>query len=395
MAVSLIPQHFLEENALISAEYFEKDYGEPLTNGYEDERYYWNATDLLIIEESYNLKDFSASLLNPYYNSSEHGFLESFSIMLNNNLEGNVFYLRYWQGFRIFIRPLLIFFSFQDIRKLFAVVFFLLFSCMTAVIAKKQSIQNAVAVAAAVCLFNPAVVSHSLQYAPCFIMMFAFSIYVVVNDIRPGRLGPLFALFGMITQYFDFYTAPIITCAVPALLVMTKEPEDRNLWKTLVICCLSWLFGYVAIWLVKLLLAWVFTPINGFQNGFSSLADRLSGNEQSKTASILYALQYVWFLSSPGRLPKETLLVLCGVIAVSIAAAYVKDGRTWSALLHRVPFLAVAALPVLWVAVASDPTIIHAYYEYRLMLPFYAGSFLFICQCFAGKKDPSAHPCDG
>lgn len=390
LAVSLIPQHFVQENALISAEQFMENYGEPMVGGEDDQRYYWDSTDILIMEESYNLKNAPAALINPYYNSSSVDYVENFSVMLKQGLEGNVPYVRYWQGFRIIIRPLMIFFTFQDIRKLYAVVFFILFSCMTAVIAKKQSAGNAIAVAAAVSLFNPAVVSHSLQYAPCFLLMFSFSIYVVMKDIKPERLGLLFVLFGMITQYFDFYTTPVITCVVPALLLMSKETGNGHLWKTLAVCCLSWVCGYVGSWLMKLLMVSVLTPINGFADGFASLGGRLSGNDLSKPASIINAIKWAWWLSSPGRLPKIALAALSAAIITSSFAAYVRDGKKWSAPLRQTPFLAAACVPLLWIAVSSDPVIIHAHFQYRSMLPFFAGAFLFISQCHTKENGSAA-----
>lgn len=382
MAVSLIPQSRIEENARISANQFINNYNITMLGESEDQRYYWDKTDILIIEESYNLKNFSSALLNPYYNSYKLNFSETFAVMLQDGLEGNIPYVRYWQGFRVFVRPLMIFFSFQDMRKLCALVFFVLFSCLTAAVAKKQGFGNAFAVAAAVSLFNPAVVSHSLQYAPCFLLMFAFSIYVVVKDIDAEHLGILFAFFGMLTQYIDFYTVPFITCLIPALLVMSKNPPDKGLWKTLAVCSLSWLYGYIAIWLVKLLLVTAFTPVNGFSDGFDSLAYRLAGNEQSKRASIILALKWAWWLSSPGRYSSETFFVLAVAVIISCAAACIREQNLWSAVSRRVPYLIAAALPVLWVAVGSDPMIIHAYFQYRTMLPFYVGIFLFICQCF-------------
>ena len=106
--------------------------------------------------------------------------------------------------------------------------------------------------------------------------MFVFSSIVVKLNIAPAKAPFIFALFGIATQFFDFYTTPLITYAIPVLLLLLCKEYSSCRWLTLIKTAAAWAYGYVSMWIVKLAATTLFTDTNGFADGFSSLSRRLN-----------------------------------------------------------------------------------------------------------------------
>ena len=142
-AASLVPTSAIHANSLTSAEEI-LAMGEfpPLIPSSDDFTVYLdNYTDQLILMESYTLQssDPSSVLLNPYYMYPEGTKYTAFDAFLNHGAAPNVNYVRYWQGFRIFIRPLLPVGSYFDILEISALTFFFLFGLCLILTAKKRA----------------------------------------------------------------------------------------------------------------------------------------------------------------------------------------------------------------------------------------------------------------
>ena len=155
--VSLIPQSMVQKNASASADQLDADDITPKYINFWDWAYAFdNHTDTLIMMESYNLESFSDALLNPYRGVQDEG------------AENDMVYVRYWQGFRIFIRPMLMVFPYFQLRQVVSWVFFALMFFMLAAVAERKGIFASLCIGLAIILVNPSIISHSLQYTPCF-----------------------------------------------------------------------------------------------------------------------------------------------------------------------------------------------------------------------------------
>ena len=211
--------------------------------------------------------------------------------------------------------------------------------------------------------------------------MFVFTIVVLGKHISPSRAPLLFCIFGMATQFFDFYTVPPITFALPVLMLIMDDSYRDKRWGTVMKTFGAWLYGYISLWLLKLALVSLMPGVNGFQDGFSSLQYRLGANGNfgnEALAAIKNALINVWWMSCPGE--NELLVFLGLVLLVAVGAFRLWKHKGVGALLSCSAFLAVAAVPVIWTIIAARPMNIHAWFQYRIFLPVYAGIFMFFTQ---------------
>jgi len=380
--VSLIPETAIHENSLKSAEEMIAmgDRTAALPSSDDFSFYYDNHTDRLIVMESYTLssKEPLSVLLNPYFSSPS---AKNLTKLINREVDTNLDYFRYWQGFRVFIRPLLVVSSYFGILEISAIVFFFLFGLTICAITAKYGKMAASMFCLSVAIFKPAVIAFSLQYVCCFLLMFIFSIIVLTKKISVSKAPAIFCIFGMATQFFDFYTTPPITYAIPVLFLLMDEAYRDTRWSTVLRTSASWMYGYVSIWLVKLAVVSLIPGYNGFEDGFSSLKYRLGTSTDLSFgifANIKKALINVWWMSCPGE--NELLIFAALLIMVVVAALVLLKCKGVAALVSCGAFLAVAIIPVIWTMIAAQPMNIHAWFQHRILLPLYAGVFLFFVQ---------------
>ena len=94
---------------------------------------------------------------------------------------------------------------------------------------------------------------------------------------RPKWEGLFFMEVGLLTMYFDFYTAPLITLGFPMvyLYALGLKEGDAPSVKRLGRDTALWFGGYVSMWMAKLVLTSLLTQVNAVANGWNALMGRL------------------------------------------------------------------------------------------------------------------------
>lgn len=130
--VSLIPQTFLKKNLYRSILELKKEgiyptIGLPWRKIVVD-----NFTNALMLNVTYSInekKPFSSSMNNFFYDSKEDKNNQILNLERLYQKQGinPVNYFRYWHGYLIFLRPLLVFFSYREIKIILTIILYLLF----------------------------------------------------------------------------------------------------------------------------------------------------------------------------------------------------------------------------------------------------------------------------
>lgn len=348
-----------------------------------------NFTDILMLLESATTNDqyLGSVLTNPVYVYEEAG--ADLPTLLENYLNGMPhdsvgFYVRYWMGFRVVLRIALTFLSYFQIRRYLAVIIFTLFAAVMCDIAKRTDTKLAFFFAVSIILLRPQVIVNSMQYCTCFFIMFAAMLLVPAVQKRPKWEGVFFMEVGLLTMYFDFYTAPLITFGFPMVYLYALELTEETALsgKRMGKNALLWMSGYVLMWVAKLVLTSVLTEVNAVANGWNALLGRLG---VSKTAGLeeFYSLELAMerlgeTIFSDG----EGKVIFLGVLAVVLLAVAVcamrkkialKDaGKLW-------PLLVLAAMPFVWFLATIQPLAMHYFFQYRMIALTYwaAGAFVY------------------
>lgn len=380
-AVSFIPTELIRDHAIASAEQLVSEYrGEDFLSPAGRRLYRVdNFTDSIIMETSISLDRehpeyvLLCSITTKPDQTSRCAHLMDTAL---GNAQEATPYSRYWMGFRVLTRPLLLLTGYRGIRMIAAAVDWALLGLAVAVTAKRGSASAALALALAVGLVEPYAVVGSLQFSTCFILAFALIVLLETAGITldDPRCFTAFCLCGTLTQFFDFYTYPLITVALPLLLLASRYRGQR-LWRQAGLMIGGWAACWLLMWLYKLCLATAFSSDNGFRSAFLSLAQRL-GLSGYRVENVSYsprdAFARVWeYLSLP---PAKLVLPALGLAVAGLWACsrfrFGPNGRLGF-------YLAAALLPVLWMAATPQPIYIHYWFQYRSICVLYLALMLY------------------
>ncbi len=368
---ALIPQSAIQRNAKASVQQLLSQGQWEIVINKEDPTYTMDIyTDSQILMQSYNLnmEEPSSIFKNPKHVSEKQNWnmAVAFDEVVNENAENELSYSRYWMGFRFIIRPLLVFADYHTIRKTVAVVFWLLLFVTSALIGRRHGIKGVLCFGLPMALMNPAIVSHSLQFSCTFILAFIFLIIELITDSKKINVPLCFCLYGALTQLFDFYSTPLITYGLPLILLLTYDEFANKRWSTALKALAAWAYGYLSMWLIKMLCTTLFTDINGFAEAFGSFAGRVgitvTEGQEDKYDS-LEALRLVYRNFFTGSVWDIVFVLLVVAFALVIVVSCLTCSR--KEFLSRCVFIFIGLLPLGWFAVSAQPTVIHYWFQYR------------------------------
>lgn len=290
-----IPNQALREHMEQSA----LSYKEKAPFSFENGGRFWgisdNYADAILLNVSWNMgkvqetagqNPVAASLDTRYYDGGDLGENAGLYLaVIDDGVEANIDYTRYWHGTAMFVRLFHLIMSVEGMKWAgFAAT--LLFAALTVGILIKYKHYDLVAALilsmAAAGIWNTRL---SLEYQPAFLIAFMLCpLYLYVERKREGMLTYFSVLGGTLISFFDFLTTETVVLVLPLLLVVAvRGAEDRlgsfgKNAKMLFWCCFGWLAAYGGAFLVKWTAASLATGENKFAAALSSAGERMTGS---------------------------------------------------------------------------------------------------------------------
>lgn len=253
-----VPRKYAEKNMTAAAEYYQ---------GRED-RYELVAGEKTTVVQDYSNaiwlnvawnfdedKPFVSAMEANYYQAEDKTQPDSFAACVLDGEQADTGYGRYWHGTAALLRLLLCVMPFQGVMVLAGAMLLALLALYFVLLLRRKLYAAAIGSALACLLCTIWVVPFSFEYAPCFLITFAASDYVLWRGGGRDYSG-LFLVLGAVVCFFDFLTCEILSFALPMLLIlcMNREPNRAGLRKTFVYGCF-WFASYALSFVVKWLLA--------------------------------------------------------------------------------------------------------------------------------------------
>lgn len=350
-----------------------------------------NFTDAIMMMEASltNSSDVRSIFTNPYYLTG----VDTVSALVEYS-EGNppelMSYARYWLGFRWLLRLELVFFSYAQIRRFMAALFFSLLTLNVFSVSSNTSPKFGVMLAFSMILMRMNIICFSMQFICCFTIAFIAMLFVpaLYRHIEYDWL--FFFGLGIATMYFDFYSVPLLTAGLPMLYLylISEKRGERLTGKRLFRNFAVWFLGYVLMWLAKLALTTAFTPYNTIDSGLSSMSSWVGitdgiGTRLGDFKAAAVSLGYTVFSDAEGAV---VIALLLAVFAAVIIALFGKKLLTLKALKEHLPLLVFILVPAAWFIIAPKPMIKHSWFQYRTLAMIYwtLGSWL----CLACRDIP-------
>ncbi len=279
-------------------------------------------------------------------------------------------YSRYWHGYLIYLKPLLLVFSWSQIVVIGAVIqLFLLLAVIIISVKKKQA---GVGIATVIGFFfmKPLLILASLTMSVCWcITLSALLVMLSCHErLEKKRLYPeAFLLIGIFTSYFDFLTYPIVTLGFPlcAYFLIERKCTLKQSFLKIIGYCTCWGTGYAGMWAFKWLIADVTLHTGTIKDALWSVLGRtesIGGRPRMNGGFYVISLNLQEYKSELYAV--AAVLVLLAFAAVLLAAFRTSAKET---ILRMAPFAVIFCIPFIWIIVVQHHSALHARFTFRIL----------------------------
>lgn len=277
-------------------------------------------------------------------------------------------YARYWHGYMVILRPLLVFFNITQIRViLFAILGFLIFLLILKIFRKFNIILGILVLLAFVGMnfFAWGAVIQGMLVMIIALFVTVLVAYGIIDDLNINM-----ALFitGICTAFFDFLTTPLITFLFPVLIYNLFDEEDRTVKDTimnLISYGFAWGCGYVLFWGVKWLLMDAMYNTNILSLSFEQIIFRIKGTTAGGISKNIGAK------ALNNNIDMCFNLVCLSVIIIGIVMFIInviRYGKVYLQDTKKIVYCVCIVLPILWMVIFANHSAQHYHFTYPTLL---------------------------
>lgn len=296
--------------------------------------------------------------------------IQSLKVQLENENDSVMTsYPRYWHGYLVILKPLLLIFTYTQIRYLNAFLQVVLLTMLLYMMGKKLGKEYAMAMGIATLFMFPFIIPLCMQYST-MVYIVLISSNILLWKIEYWRCNQRYAYFflleGISTCYFDFLTYPIVSLGIPLILLISDyTQEQRNNVKCVLDSCFMWGIGYGGIWSLKWILATWLGSTDVIKDALEQAFYRISGNTDTQ-ASGVNAIEAI--LANFSCFTNIIFIILILITFILMACQVKKNGITVLNLIKKQwTCLTIAALPFIWYGVLKNHSFDHSSFTYRAM----------------------------
>ena len=287
------------------------------------------------------------------------------------DMNGDVLYTRYWHGYTLPLRLLLCVMNLSNIQMTLYYVQLALMAVCLMLMARRKLGRLIPGFFTAYFLLCPMALGVCLQYATASVPMLAACCLLLLADETIDRLigmPAFFALVGLVTNYLDLLTFPLVTLGFPLVLLLALRlragDSFSRLFSAAFFCCAGWGVGVAGMWVCKWLLSALVFGWGQLGSIVSQIFLRVSTESGGESFSRIAVLRNNLNVVTG----KAAYLLLLGLTGLAVLApAGIQLIRTHRlhidvrALILLMPLL----VSLLWYIVMANHSLDHTYYTYR------------------------------
>lgn len=228
----------------------------------------------------YGVASADKSLVNHYINGFDGHWSECYS--------------RYWHGYLVFLKPLLMITSFRGIRIINAVVQTLLLLVAVALLFHNEKKQYILPFLLSVFCLRLIATAMCITYSHIYYISLVGCIAVLCLRTKKSSERSylrLFLVLGILTAYFDMLTYPIVSFFLPATMMLNlREKVDfRDFILLFLKIGFCWLAGYFLMWSGKWVIGSIITGDNYIRDGIAQIIEDTGNDIDFSYFEVVYA----------------------------------------------------------------------------------------------------------
>lgn len=296
---------------------------------------------------------------------------------VNNDTVESFEYARYWHGYLVFLRPLLVLFNISQIRDILVAIFVILAIILIYKIYKKIDLGTAIIFFCGLLICDYFYIGLSLQGAPVFLIIMISSILILSKDIKDK--GMMFLIIGGLTSFTDFLTVPMLTLGVPLLIYCLLQNKNKYNIKELFIevlkYCIMWGIGYFGVFLMK----WILVDLL-FNRGLiqTSIEQFKYRSETNTNINLNIFSKPISIVIKPLSI---SIIVVCILTIIKIIKF--KDRKNVKLNIKEISiYFFIELLVFAWIVVLRQHFFQHMFFTYRYTFLIFVCIFLIIYNLF-------------
>lgn len=370
VCVYALPTKPIQTNVMEAANILQMDGSHPeLIYGHQDTMLD-NLTDSIMMNVARFEKEdsiFEEALLNKRVMA--HGLMDS--ELLAEEAAGKiagdeaVSYGRYWHGYLLYLKPLLMVLNYGQIRYFIGMIQLGLFVSVVYLFVKKNKASHIIPFTAAYFFLNPAALSLSLQYFPASVLTMLQFIMLLLQEEKyredHKRWIYHFFIVGCLISYFDLLTYPLLTLGMPLTFLLVENRKSiKDSMVRFLESCIAWGAGYGMMWGSKWVLGSLLTKENIIQDAIGNVLIRVGASENEVKVSFVQVIMKN--IGTNKLCLLAVVLVFIGIILYGILKKQFTDFRKFDFGVSL-----CALLPFAWYVVVSNHSYIHYWFTYRIL----------------------------
>lgn len=326
-----------------------------------------------------------SSLRNDYMSSDgdKVQMLEKAAYNPDDTILGS--YSRYWHGYLVFLRPLLLVFNYSEIRFLNMCMLFLLFTIVNILIKKKLGTRVMVGFLFTMMLVMFMIVPMSIQFSSMFYIMFIAMIVVLTlyEKIDKENLSAyVFFIIGAVASFLDLLTVPLITIGIPMAVYIMLRNKRTALENFLEVIkgSIIWALGYGLTWGSKWVIATIVLKENVIKNAIHQILVRTSDTGNDVTYTAIDTIK-----NNANMIFNDlTIKIFVALIVIWLISLIFFGSRR--SIIKATPLLLIACMPIVWYVVLKNHSSIHFWFTYRSLAVSVFGVLAFMDGCLDKDK---------
>ena len=289
--------------------------------------------------------------------------------------DGTADYPRYWHGYKLLYRPLLLFFDYHRIRQINLVCQAGLAGLVCLMMFRFPGKGKGMILPLLISygMMMPSVIGRTLEYSPGLYISL-LSVLVLLLLYRKGngenKAYLVFLFSGILTTYWDVFVYPMAALGFPLVVVLylSEEKKVSGSLIRLIRLVFFWGLGYSVMWVLKWTIGSILTGSNLFADGLETIAFRTSSEADGivYTAFQTISLNLQYFFRTPVSFLFLAFLMTEAALLMTRMPKNAEVLKTMGTVIF--PYVLIMCIPLVWYAVTKNHATIHYWFTNKALI---------------------------
>ena len=276
----------------------------------------------------------------------------------------------YWHGYLVYLKPLLLLFSYGEIRViLMALQMFLVLWFFFLFMQKVHNSRLAIPFMIAIILVNPITNALCLQLSDIYTLTLLGGITLLSIKSVYKNYFKVFLWLGIITAYVDLLTYPLLALCFN-LVLFCFITVNTNKWKEqltqIIIASVMWVLGYALMWMSK----WVVLSIYVKGAVKSALSEVVYRTVSDSTVSRYINSTSIFnaFTANLRLLLTRPAVLIIVLSVIGLVFLTLKNKYKFRLTNKLYSLIFIGLYPVIWCLIVRQHSAVHAVFVHRIIV---------------------------